>query len=403
MNKEVYTVLCIDDEKMIRLSIGDYLEDSGYVMHKAENGRIGLEMLRENLPDIILVDLRMPEVDGLEVLATVRKESPETPVIVVSGTGVIKDVVEALHLGAWDYITKPIEDMGMLEHAIERCLERAQLIQENKAYKENLEKLVLQRTEELRQSEERYRLLNVELEERVKKRTTDLEAANKELQNFAQIVSHDLKAPLRGINQLACWLIEDYAEAFGEEGKKMVHLLIGRVKRMDNLIDGILQYSRAGRIKGKVEHIALNTLVRDIAEMLAPPENIHIHIKDVLPVVIGDTTQITQVFQNLLSNAVKYIDTSEGDITVHCVDEGEHWTFSVVDNGPGIDPKHHEKIFQIFQTLAPRDERESTGIGLSLVKKIVELHGGRVWVESGKGLGSTFYFTLKKRWGRNIK
>ena len=158
MSKTHDTVLCIDDEEMIRLSIGDYLEDSGYIVFKAENGKAGLEIFREKKPDIVLVDLRMPEVDGLEVLSTVRKDDPEIPVIVVSGTGVIKDVVEALHLGAWDYITKPIEDMAILELAVKHCLERAQIIRENREYKEELERLVHERTEALKKSEKRLKL-----------------------------------------------------------------------------------------------------------------------------------------------------------------------------------------------------------------------------------------------------
>ena len=158
MEKEHRRVLCIDDEEMIRLSIGDYLEDSGYDVLKAENGQVGLEMFRAKQPDIVLVDLRMPEIDGLEILAIIRREAPETPVIVVSGTGIIHDVIEALHLGAWDYITKPIEDMAILELAIEQCLEKARIIRENREYKEELEHLVQERTQALKHSETQLKL-----------------------------------------------------------------------------------------------------------------------------------------------------------------------------------------------------------------------------------------------------
>lgn len=246
-------------------------------------------------------------------------------------------------------------------------------------------------------TEEQIRKLNAELEQRVQQRTAELEAANKELTSFAYIVSHDLKAPLRGISRLAHWLVEDYADAFDEKGKDMVELLIGRVKRMDNLIDGILEYSRVGRIASKDEEVDLDRIVRDVIDSIAPPEHIWILIENELPVIISDRIRIAQVFQNLLSNAVEYMDKPDGKITIGCVDEGSYWAFSVADNGPGIDPKYHEKIFQIFQTLTPRDIRESTGIGLALVKKIVELYGGKIWVESTVGQGSAFYFTLPKR------
>jgi len=125
---------------MIRWTIGDYLEDSGYHVFKAENGRAGLKMFQEKEPDIILVDLMMPEVDGFEVLSKVKEESPGTPVIVVSGTGVIQDVIEAIRRGAWDYLTKPIQDLAVLEHVVNKTLEKANLIQENEEYKRNLEK-----------------------------------------------------------------------------------------------------------------------------------------------------------------------------------------------------------------------------------------------------------------------
>lgn len=158
MEKEPQKVLCIDDEELIRLSIGDYLEDSGYAVLKSENGQVGLEVFRAEQPDIVLVDLRMPGIDGLEVLATLRREAPEIPVIVISGTGVIHDVIDALRLGAWDYITKPIEDMAILELAIEQCLEKARIMRENREYKEELERLVQERTEALEHSETRLKL-----------------------------------------------------------------------------------------------------------------------------------------------------------------------------------------------------------------------------------------------------
>lgn len=150
MTETTPTILCIDDENMIRQSIGDYLEDSGYRVLQAENGRVGLEVYRATEPDIILVDLRMPEVDGLEVLSNVTQETPETPIIVVSGTGVLEDSIEALRRGAWDYVTKPIEDMAVLDHAINKALERARLLRENRLYHEHLEREVQRRTAQLK-------------------------------------------------------------------------------------------------------------------------------------------------------------------------------------------------------------------------------------------------------------
>jgi PAS domain S-box-containing protein len=256
--------------------------------------------------------------------------------------------------------------------------------------------LILTDITDRKRAEEALRTLNAELEQRVHERTTELEAANRELKDFAYVVSHDLKSPLRAISRLVQWIVEDYAGAFDAKGHEMAELLIGRVKRMDNLIDGVLEYSRIGRVIGSAEPIDVNMLLRDVLDTLAPPPAIRITISPELPVMIGDKIRITQVFQNLIGNAIKFIDKPQGEITIVCADAGEFWTFSVADNGPGIDPKHHEKIFQIFQTLHPRDEQESTGIGLTIVKKIVELYGGKIWVESTVGQGSTFCFTWKK-------
>lgn len=224
----------------------------------------------------------------------------------------------------------------------------------------------------------------------------ELESANEELKNFGYVVSHDLKAPLRAIGSLANWLSADYADKFDDEGKEHMRLLISRVYRMDGLIDGILQYSRVGRVKETIIAVDLDRLVREVIDLLAPPANITVSIVNFLPTVMVEPTRIQQVFQNLLSNAIKYMDKSEGAIRIACVAEGRQWKFSITDNGPGIEQQHFEKIFQLFQTLAPRDRVESTGVGLALVKKIVEMYGGRIWLESTVGRGSTFFFTLPR-------
>ena len=224
----------------------------------------------------------------------------------------------------------------------------------------------------------------------------DLETVNEELTNFAYVVSHDLKAPLRAIGSLADWIATDYTDRLDAEGQEHLRLLKSRVRRMDSLIDGILEYSRVGRVRERAERVDLNALLRDTIDLLAPPAHLRIVIEDTLPTVTLEPTRLRQVFQNLLSNAIKFSDKPEGRIRVGCRADDGTWHFSVADNGPGIDPRHHERIFQLFQTLAPRDRVESTGVGLALVKKIVEMYGGRVWLDSIPGHGSTFHFTLPR-------
>ncbi len=233
-------------------------------------------------------------------------------------------------------------------------------------------------------------------EEKAQQLLQELTSANEELTNFAYVVSHDLKAPLRGIGSLADWLAHDYADKFNEEGKEHMRLLINRVHRMGALIDGILQYSRVGRIKEAVVPVQLDQLVSEVIDLLAVPPHIKVAVMPGMPTVTGEPTRIQQLFHNLVSNAVKYMDKPQGEIEVGWADEGGQWRFHVRDNGPGIAERHFERIFQLFQTLAPRDRVESTGVGLALVKKIVEMYQGRVWLESELGTGTTFYFTLPK-------
>lgn len=222
----------------------------------------------------------------------------------------------------------------------------------------------------------------------------EISSANEELTNFAYVVSHDLKAPLRGIGSLADWLSTDYADKFDDEGREHMRLLINRVHRMGALIDGILQYSRVGRVKETAVKVDLNVLVHDVIDLLAPPAHIEVTVDTVLPTVVGERTRFQQVFQNLISNAIKYMDKPAGKVTISCAEREDGWEFSVADNGMGIEARHFERIFQLFQTLTSRDKIESTGVGLALVKKIVEMYGGRVWVESTPEVGSTFWFSL---------
>ena len=303
-----------------------------------------------------------------------------------------------------DYSARAIKDsndeVGLLIDSFNEMLEQ---IQERDSElvkaKGQLEIRVQERTSELTTANKQ---LTSEIGEREKAEhkqaelVKELEGVNQELKDFAYIASHDLKAPLRAIKTLADWISTDYADKIDQDGQEQLKLLRQRVDRMHNLIDGILQYSRVGRVREKLSEVELNKLLPEIIDMLAPPANIKITVESDLPTVKCEETRMTQVFQNLLSNAVKYMDKPEGHIKVLCSEDGEYWRFGIADNGPGIEKKHWERIFKIFQTLAPRDEFESTGIGLTVVKKIVELYGGKIWLESEVGKGTTFLFTFPK-------
>jgi len=225
----------------------------------------------------------------------------------------------------------------------------------------------------------------------------ELRRSNKELQSFAHVTAHDLKAPLRGIGTLADWIASDYADKLDDQGQEQLHLLKARVSRMNELIDSILHYAEIGRVSKCHTRIDLNELVSETIDQIAPPESIRITIHDELPVVVSERAHLVQVFQNLITNAVKHMHKPQGHLEIGCTEQDDFWKISVRDDGPGIEEKYFDKIFRMFQTLAPREESRGTGIGLAIVKKIVELHGGTVTVESVLGRGSTFSFTFPKQ------
>ncbi|KTD14580.1 two-component sensor histidine kinase [Legionella gratiana] len=223
-----------------------------------------------------------------------------------------------------------------------------------------------------------------------------IKKSNEELERFAYVVSHDLKAPLRGIATVSGWIVEEYEDKLDQEGKKYMGLLDNRVKRLQALIDGILAYSRIGSIDEELEPIDLNKILQEIKEDLIPPKQIHIKIQKDLPLIYGVKTHFYQLFQNLINNAIKYNDKKHGKIEIGMVEHAKELEFFIKDNGIGIDEHYKEKVFELFQTLQSKDSQESTGIGLTLSKKIVELYHGKIWFHSKVGKGTTFYFTLNK-------
>jgi len=222
--------------------------------------------------------------------------------------------------------------------------------------------------------------------------------AYRELDQFAYAASHDLKAPLRGIANLAQWIQDDTGDRLSSESAEHLRLLHGRVLRMEALIDGILAYSRAGRTLRAPETVDTGELVNEAIELLAAPAEVAFEVPADLPTVQAERVPLQQVFLNLLGNAVKHGRTRRPDVTVRVEwrDLGDEVEIAVGDDGPGIAPEYHERIWGIFQTLAPRDQVEGTGIGLSVVKKVVESRGGRVALDSAPGQGATFRFVWPK-------
>ena len=223
-----------------------------------------------------------------------------------------------------------------------------------------------------------------------------LETRNQELDEFAYIVSHDLKAPLRAIDNLSQWIEEDLEDKLDADTRQNMSLLRSRVQRMNNFIDGLLEYSRAGENREKTT-VDVGLMLREILDAIAPPPNFKIEIGENMPVLSTEALPLQQVFSNLISNAIKHHPRNDGKITISAIEQGKYYQFAIADDGTGIALEYQSKIFAIFQTLTSKDRKENTGIGLSIVKKIVEDRGGKIWLKSELGHGSTFYFT----WSRN--
>ncbi|MFT3840705.1 MAG: ATP-binding protein [Myxococcaceae bacterium] len=227
-----------------------------------------------------------------------------------------------------------------------------------------------------------------------------MERSNKDLEQFAYMASHDLKAPLRGIAHLAVWIREDLGDGIPTGVAENLELLQGRVERMEALINSLLAYARAGRAPRIVEQVDTRALLTETVDLLSLGEGAaQVEISDRMPVMWTPRAPLQQVWMNLLSNAFKHGKRGERESKVECAatDLGEHWCFSVRDHGPGIPNRYHDRAFALFQTLSPRDRVEGAGIGLAIVKKLVEAEGGKVWIEGEPDTGAKLCFTWPKR------
>ena len=303
-----------------------------------------------------------------------------------------------------------VELMAILPHGKSRTLlANGSPILDNKGKKLGAVVAVKDITEK-KKAEQALAQLNNQLEERVKERTNQLEQINtilltttatleqrnQELDQFAYVTSHDLKAPLRAIANLSEWIEEDLEDKLDEETRHNMNLLRGRVHRLENLINGLLAYSRIGRRKSEPQEVNVRAMLKDIIDLLDVGDRFSIEIQDEMPTLVTELIPLQQVFTNLISNAIKHSDCDHGKIIISVLEQDNFYEFAVADNGKGIDSKYHDKIFTIFQTLEARDTKESTGIGLAIVKKAVESQGGKVEVESQLGVGTTFRFRWQK-------
>jgi signal transduction histidine kinase/HPt (histidine-containing phosphotransfer) domain-containing protein/BarA-like signal transduction histidine kinase len=385
-NEKETVVLIIDDDESVRQSMRFFLEDSDYKVIAAENGKSGLVLFDRERPDLVLLDLRMPGMDGFQVLAKLTDRSPDTPVIVVSGVGVLEDAVKALHMGAWDYFLKPIVNLSMLFHGIEKSLERARLIQENRAYQKRLEEKIIA----------------------LKKAKEAADAATHAKSDFLANISHEIRTPLNGVIVASDLALN---EKMDPKVKNLVQTIHTSGLTLMEIINEILDFSKIEAGKLELEHnpFHLKTLLDNV---IAPFNNIvaqknvalHVNINPKTPMsLMGDQLRIQQILTNLLSNAVKFTEKN-GTINIHVACQKEmdpekraEFVFSVSDTGIGMPATLLDRLFQPFTQADTSTTRRygGTGLGLSICKRLAEMMGGKIWAESSPKIGSTFHFTIK--------
>lgn len=417
-------ILVVDDTPENLRLLSTMLTHRGYAPRCVINGQMALRACNSNPPDLILLDIMMPEMNGYEVCQHLKSEpkTREIPVIFISAKDEVFDKVNAFAVGGVDYISKPfqfeevlarIESHLTLRNLQKQLKEQNVLLQEEISSRLAVEKTLDEKNQVLQQEisnrcavekalQEQNLLLQQEISNRQRaesallKSNQELARSNAELEQFAYVASHDLQAPLATIASYAQLLEKRYKDQLDSQASKFIGNIVHGCTRMQTLIDDLLEYSRVGRSQKPFQIIDCNHVIQQVIANLqgAIRNNQAVVTYTELPAVMGDISQLVQLFQNLVSNAIKYRQDESPTVYINAYKQENNWLFSISDNGIGIASQYQERIFQIFQRLHTQKEYSGTGIGLAICQKIVERHGGSIWVDSEPGQGSTFHFTL---------
>jgi two-component system, sensor histidine kinase and response regulator len=361
------TLLIVDDEPASMRALCDTLEYEGYLPYGFTSANEAMAAMRERSFDLLLADLQMPGTNGIDLMKSAQLIDPTLVAVIMTGHGALDTAIAAMKAGALDYIHKPIKLVTALP-----VLERALAVRQLRIEKKRLEDSVRQRTEELK-------------------------IANRELEAFSYSVSHDLRAPLRAVSTFTQALLSEHAASLNDDGKRMLQNVNAGAAHMDRLITDLLRLAQINRQPlhkmptrfADLAQRAIDGLSHEIGQ-----RQIEFVIAD-FPTWQVDAGLMQQVFVNLISNAVKFTrEREKARIEIAYRMDGTTLVCFVKDNGVGFDMKYMNKLFGVFQRLHSADQFEGTGVGLSIVRRIVERHGGKVWVDGEQDHGATFYFSL---------
>ncbi|MCW5589735.1 MAG: response regulator [Legionellales bacterium] len=364
-------ILIVDDRKENLLATEKVLKSLPTTIFTASSGNEALSLMLRYRFAVILLDVQMPEMDGFEVAMLMQEHEAMRNIPIIFVTAISKEekyATQAAEIGAVDYIFKPINS-EILKSKVKMYID-----------------LYKQREEILR--------LN-----------TILQQSNEELERFAYICSHDMQEPVRMINSYAKILEQHCADKLDDDGKKFFHYIIAGAQHLHKMIQDILIFSRIGREEIQLETVDCEQVLQEVLLEFAPViEQKHAHIEwSTLPTIEINSTLMRVLLQNLLGNALKFqIDNTEPAIKITAEPQENAWQFCVQDNGIGIDPRFHDKVFAIFQRLHRKEQYPGTGIGLSTCKKFIELCGGKIWFESTPNEGTKFYFIIHEGGTRNL-